>query len=106
MDWTQRARELATAFAVRAPLHDRDGSFPFENFDELRAAGFFGLTVPKRFGGSEASLAEYLGVLEAIAYGDGSTALAFMMHLKTFGQEREAPSYPPAWFERMARGGC
>lgn len=104
MDWTQRARELATAFAVRAPLHDRDGSFPFENFDELRAAGFFGLTVPKRFGGSEASLAEYLGVLEAIAYGDGSTALAFMMHLKTFGQEREAPSYPPAWFERMARG--
>jgi alkylation response protein AidB-like acyl-CoA dehydrogenase len=104
MDWTQRARELATRFAERAPEHDREGSFPFENFQDLREHGFFGLTVPKRFGGSEAALAEYLGVLEALAYGDGSTALAFMMHLKTFGQEREAPSYPAEWLERMAIG--
>ena len=104
MDWTSRARELATGFAAHAQQHDRDGSFPFENFQALREAGFFGLTVPARLGGSEAPLSEYLGVLEAIAYGDGSTALAFMMHLKTFGQEREAPAYPQEWLERMARG--
>lgn len=104
MDWIERARELARGFSERAPDHDRAGTFPFENFEELREAGFFGLTVPRRFGGSEASLGEYLGVLEAIAYGDGSTALSFMMHLKTFGQEREAPAYPPEWVERMARG--
>ncbi|HNO65845.1 MAG TPA: acyl-CoA dehydrogenase family protein [Tepidiformaceae bacterium] len=104
MDWIERARELARGFSERAPDHDRAGTFPFENFEELREAGFFGLTVPRRFGGSEASLGEYLGVLEAIAYGDGSTALSFMMHLKTFGQEREARAYPPEWVERMARG--
>ncbi len=104
MDWIDRARQLAAGFAERAAQHDREGSFPFENFEELRRDGFFGLTVPRRFGGSEATLSEYLGVLEAIAYGDGSTALAFMMHLKTFGQEREAPAYPPAWVERMALG--
>ncbi|MCC6961480.1 MAG: acyl-CoA/acyl-ACP dehydrogenase [Dehalococcoidia bacterium] len=104
MDWIERARELARGFSERAPDHDRAGTFPFENFEELREAGFFGLTVPRRFGGSEASLGEYLGVLEAIAYGDGSTALSFMMHLKTFGQEREAPAYPTEWVERMARG--
>ena len=104
MDWIERARELARGFSERAAGHDRAGTFPFENFEELREAGFFGLTVPRRFGGSEASLGEYLGVLETIAYGDGSTALSFMMHLKTFGQEREARAYPPEWVERMARG--
>ncbi len=104
MDWIEAARELSGVFAGRAALHDREGSFPFENFEELRAAGFFGLTVPARFGGAEAPLHTYLGVLEAIARGDGSTALAFMMHLKTFGQEREAPAYPQQWVERMARG--
>jgi alkylation response protein AidB-like acyl-CoA dehydrogenase len=104
MDWIETARQLAVGFGERAARHDREGSFPFENFEELREAGFFGLTVPERFGGAEAPLSTYLGVLEAIAHGDGSTALSFMMHLKTFGQERESPAYPPAWLERMARG--
>jgi alkylation response protein AidB-like acyl-CoA dehydrogenase len=104
MDWLGTAWELSGRFAGRAEEHDREGSFPFENFEELRASGFFGLTVPERFGGAEAPLHTYLGVLEAIAHGDGSTALSFMMHLKTFGQEREAASYPAEWLERMARG--
>jgi alkylation response protein AidB-like acyl-CoA dehydrogenase len=104
MNWAERARELSIPFAERADAHDREGSFPFENFAELRQAGFYGLTVPARFGGAEATLHEYLAVLQAIAHGDGSTALSFMMHLKTFGQEREAPSYPAVWFETMCRG--
>jgi len=103
-DWVERARVLAERFAERAPVHDREGSFPFENFAELREAGFYGLTVPKRYGGAEAPLAVYLGVLEALARADGSTALAFMMHLKTFGQEREAPSYPERWFAHLCEG--
>lgn len=104
IDWVARARDLAPSFAARAERHDLEGSFPFENFAGLRDAGFYGLTVPRRFGGAEASLRTYLGVLEAIAGADGSTALAFMMHLKTFGQERDAPSYPAEWFERMCLG--
>jgi alkylation response protein AidB-like acyl-CoA dehydrogenase len=104
IDWAARARELAPAFAARAEQHDREGSFPFENFEDLRSAGFYGLTVPRRFGGAEAPLGTYLAVLEQIASADGSTALAFMMHLKTFGQERDSPSYPPEWFARMCTG--
>lgn len=104
IDWAARARELAPAFAARAEHHDREGSFPFENFADLREAGFYRLTVPKRFGGAEAPLSMYLAVLEQIARADGSTALSFMMHLKTFGQERESPSYPAEWFERMCTG--
>ncbi len=102
--WVDRARTLARGFAERAARHDREGSFPIENFEELRAAGFYGLTVPARFGGAEASLATYLGVLEELARADGSTALAFMMHLKTFGQEREAPTMPEGWFAHLCEG--
>ena len=102
--WVDTARDLATRFAARAAEHDRAGSFPFENFQELGEHGFYGLTIPARFGGAEAPLHTYLAVLEAIAKGDGSTALSFMMHLKTFGQERESPAYPPEWLETMARG--
>lgn len=104
IDWPARARELAPGFQARAGHHDRDGSFPFENFRELREAGFFGLTVPRANGGYEASLTTFLRVQEEIAAGDGSTALAFMMHLKTFGQEREAHTYPERWFAELCRG--
>lgn len=104
MEWLESARQLASRFALRAAEHDRDGSFPFENFADLRDAGFFGFTVPARLGGREAPLHDYLALLEMFAHADGSTALAFMMHLKTFGQEREAPSYPAEWFERMCKG--
>jgi alkylation response protein AidB-like acyl-CoA dehydrogenase len=104
VDWAGRARTLAERFAERAGRYDREGSFPFENFDELRAEGFYGLTVPRRFGGAEAPIGVYLDVLGAIGRGCGSTALAFMMHLKTFGQEREAPSYPEGWFAHLCGG--
>lgn len=104
IDWVGRARELAKRFAERAAKHDRDGSFPFENFEDLHKAGILGLTVPKRFGGAEASLTTFLRVQETLAAGDGSTALALNMHLIRFGPERETPTYPEEWFERMCRG--
>lgn len=103
-DWPAIAKQLAIGFAARAAEHDRDGSFPFENFRELREAGLFALTVPASHGGHEASLTTFLRVQEQIAAGDGSTALAFMMHLKTFGQEREAHTYPAHWFDELCRG--
>jgi alkylation response protein AidB-like acyl-CoA dehydrogenase len=104
IDWVERARELAPRFAERAAVHDREGSFPFDNFADLRAAGFYGLTIPKERGGEEASLTTFLRVQEELAAGDGSTALAFMMHLKAFGQERESHNYPESWFAELCRG--
>lgn len=102
--WLAKARALAPRFAARAEQHDREGSFPFENFEELREAGFFGLTVPARYGGAEASLATFLKTQELLAAGDGSTALALNMHQIRFGPERESPTYPEEWFERFCRG--
>jgi len=103
-DWPALARDLARRFAERAPEHDREGSFPFENFADLREAGFIALTVPHRHGGHEVSLSTFLRVQEELAAGDGSTALALNMHLVRFGGERESPTYPARWFEEMCRG--
>jgi alkylation response protein AidB-like acyl-CoA dehydrogenase len=103
-DWRVLARDLAGRFAERAAQHDREGSFPFKNFEDLRDAGFMRLTVPRTHGGFEASLRDYLDVQEELAGGDGSTALAFMMHAKLFGQQRDGPSYPEHWFAEFCRG--
>jgi len=102
--WIERARALAVRFAERAGQHDRDGTFPFENFEELNEAEFLTLTIPKSHGGHEISLTTFLRVQEALAAGDGSTALALNMHLVRFGGEREAHNYPMKWFDEMCRG--
>jgi alkylation response protein AidB-like acyl-CoA dehydrogenase len=80
------AGKLADTFAERAPEHDRDNTFPVENYDDLRAAGFLRLTVPTELGGQGASLEELIPVLERLAMGDGSTALAVAMHISPIGQ--------------------
>ena len=68
------------AFAERAPLHDRDGSFPFENFDDLSKAGLLALTVPAALGGGGAGAAEAARILGIIGKADPSTALVLSMH--------------------------
>jgi len=70
---------LADAFARDAGRHDRVASFPFENFEALRSAGLLALTVPARFGGAGAGLAEASAVIGRIAQGEPSTALVLAM---------------------------
>lgn len=90
------ARGLAERFAERAEAHDRDGSFPFENFADLRDAGLLSLTVPEEWGGKGAHELDYALVLEQIAWGDASTALALGMHLSNIGQMVEGKLWPDA----------
>ncbi len=79
-----RARELAMArFANRAAETDKHATFPFEDFDDLRDAGFLGLCVPEAFGGLGADFETYCLVSSEIAKGNGSTALCFNMHCLT-----------------------
>jgi len=79
-DLVVRAEQLATTFAARAERHDRDGSFPFENFADLRDAGFLALAVPGELGGGGASIYDFCLVQEAIGRGCGATALGTNMH--------------------------
>lgn len=75
------AEELAARFSERAGQHDREGSFPFENFADMKEAGYLKLTVPTEFGGDGISLYELVMLQERLAYGDGATALAVGWHL-------------------------
>ncbi|XVV12374.1 acyl-CoA dehydrogenase family protein [Actinoplanes sp. CA-131856] len=81
----EEARRLAPRFAARAAEHDRDGSFPADDFADLRDAGFFGLMTPKRLGGAGASFADYAAVAYELARGNGATALIFNMHASVTG---------------------
>src|SRR6202041_397404 len=67
-------------FAPRAERHDREASFPFDDYADLRAEGFLGLCVPERYGGLGADYETYRLVGEQIAQGNASTALTFNMH--------------------------
>ena len=79
------ARRLAPRFAARAAAHDRDGSFPADDFADLRRAGLFGLMVPARLGGAGAGFAEYAATAYELARGNGATALVFNMHASVTG---------------------
>ena len=81
----EAARRLAPRFAARAAEHDRDGSFPVEDFRDLREAGLFGLMVPPALGGMGATFAEYAAVATELARGNGATALVFNMHASVTG---------------------
>lgn len=81
----REARDLARRFAASAERHDREASFPHENFALLRAAGWPALSVPAAAGGWGAGLADAVSLLQLLAQGCGSTALAFAMHVQTLG---------------------
>jgi alkylation response protein AidB-like acyl-CoA dehydrogenase len=78
-----RMAELGPTFAARAERYDREASFPYENFADLRDAGFYGLCVPERHGGLGADFVTYALVAEELGRHCGSTALTFNMHTAT-----------------------
>jgi alkylation response protein AidB-like acyl-CoA dehydrogenase len=80
------ADRLARTFAERAPVHDREASFPHDNYADLAAAGILRMSVPEELGGLGGGLPEVVGVLERIASADGSTALSLAMHVSPLGQ--------------------
>jgi alkylation response protein AidB-like acyl-CoA dehydrogenase len=79
-DPIERALLLAPRFASRAEQHDREASFPFENFKELSEAGLLALTVPAALGGGGAGARDAARILGSIAKADPSTALVLSMH--------------------------
>jgi alkylation response protein AidB-like acyl-CoA dehydrogenase len=70
-------------FAPRAALHDRDASFPFDNYQDLREAGLLKICVPKALGGLGADFATYVMVAAEIGRHCGATALSWNMHVSS-----------------------
>ncbi len=68
-------------FAPRAAAYDRDATFPFENYGDLREAGLLGICVPERYGGLGADYATYAIVAAEMGRHCAATALTFNMHV-------------------------
>jgi alkylation response protein AidB-like acyl-CoA dehydrogenase len=102
-DNVERALLLAKAFAERASVHDRDGSFPFRNFDDLSEAGLLALTVPAALGGGGAGAAETARVLGVIGKADPSTALVLSMHYIQHLVMARSARWPARLSRKLAR---
>ena len=76
----EMCRELGKKFSKRAAKYDVEGSFPVENFQEIKDAGLLGIMIPKKYGGMGADFLTYTRALEQLAKGDASTGLTFNMH--------------------------
>jgi len=100
------AEQLSEELAARAAEHDRDGSFPFEAIDALKAGGFFAAPVPVELGGLGVSSAHDLVVaVSRLARGDASVAIGVSMHLvAVLNMERRRQVAVAAGVERRARG--
>lgn len=89
MAFTPLQRELLTRahalgrdrFAPRAAQWDREASFPFANYDDLREAGFLKLCIPTEHGGLGADFPTYMMVAAEIGRFCGATALTWNMHI-------------------------
>ncbi len=70
----ERARTLAGDIAARAAEIDRSEEYPWDNVERLKAAGFFGMTIPRSYGGLGLSCLDAILVIEEIAKACGITA--------------------------------
>ncbi|WP_436375022.1 acyl-CoA dehydrogenase family protein [Cytobacillus sp. BC1816] len=98
----QLMEKLSETFLSRAGKNDEEGLFPYENIKELKESGYTSLTVPRRYGGKEISLSEFLRLQEKIAEGDGSTALSIGWHMgiiKSLGEKNN-------WDESVFKALC
>jgi len=99
------AERLAETLAAHAPQHDRDGSFPFEAIEALKAARYFAAPIPVGLGGLGVCSAHDLVVASSrLARGDASVAIGVNMHLiAVANMERRRQVAAAAGHERRAR---
>jgi alkylation response protein AidB-like acyl-CoA dehydrogenase len=98
-----KADLLASVFAARAAKHDRDASFPFENFNQLSEAGLLALTVPTALGGSGAGALDAARIINIFAKADPSTALVLSMHYIQHLVMASSTRWPSRLARKMAR---
>jgi alkylation response protein AidB-like acyl-CoA dehydrogenase len=100
------AERLAQPLGERAGDHDRDGTYPFEAIEALKAAKYFAAPVPAELGGLGVSSAHDLVVAASrLARGDASVAIGVNMHLVAVqNMERRRQVAVAAGAERRAGG--
>ncbi len=91
----QAVRELARgSFTERADAADKAGTFTTENVEELQALNVPGMMLGEAWEGGAMSPEAAVRVVEEIAYGDASTAVALNMYLLIANAVESFPSFP------------
>ncbi len=73
--------DLLERIRERAAVHDRENTFPVDDLDELRDAGYLAILVPADRGGAGLGLTEASVLQQRLATAAPATALAVNMHL-------------------------
>jgi alkylation response protein AidB-like acyl-CoA dehydrogenase len=73
--------DLLERCGERAPIYDRENRFFFDDFEELRAAGYLKMFVPESMGGLGLTLADVCREQRRLATRAPATAIAVNMHL-------------------------
>src|SRR3954465_13551592 len=77
-----KARQFGQAvLAPRAAQHDREATFPIENFRDMHPAGFLSICIPKEDGGTGADFQTYCLAAAELGRYCGATALSWNMHV-------------------------
>lgn len=87
------AHDVSNVFKQNAAVADKKGAMPSADSKAIKDSGILKLTLPKAFGGFEASLAETLKTQLELAKGSGSSALVVAMTHTVVAQERENESW-------------
>ncbi|MDR6692229.1 alkylation response protein AidB-like acyl-CoA dehydrogenase [Microbacterium sp. 1154] len=98
--------DLLARIRERAAVHDRENTFPHDDLDELRAAGYLGILVPEDLGGAGLSLAEASLLQQRLAGAAPATALAVNMHLVWTGVAKVLSDRGMADLEHVQRGAA
>ena len=94
-DLIENVRDLSREkFTERAARTDTESRFPRENVDELVAMKVPAMALSKDVGGLDISIEAQVRIMEEIAYGDGSTAVAVNMHAIGAGMLQAMPPFP------------
>lgn len=73
--------DLMERIRERAPIHDRENTFPQQDLEELREAGYLKILVPTERGGGGLGLEQAAILQQRLATASPATALSINMHL-------------------------
>ena len=93
---------LSREFAASAAHYDRHSAFPHANLQRLHEHGLLALTVPRRLGGSGATLDQARRVISAVARGEPSTALVLVMQYLQHSRLQHNHAWPLHLREQLA----
>jgi alkylation response protein AidB-like acyl-CoA dehydrogenase len=83
--FAELADKHAGQFAATAEQHDRENSFPFRSWDDMRRSGFLAAAIPEDLGGlGVTGIHDIMVGISRLARGDGSTAIGAAMHTTAF----------------------